>query len=110
MAKNHIQAGKTMTWTNSTGSAVTSGTAVLIGVMLAVALVDIANGASGEVATAEVWQLTKEPSLAISQGVAVYWDNTNKRITTTASGNTLCGKCFAAALAADTTVKVKINT
>ena len=35
-------------------------------------------------------------------GQAVYWDNTNKRFTTTASGNTACGFALAPALAGDT--------
>jgi len=98
-----------MSWTNGTGSAVASGEAVLIGVMLCVALGAIAAGAQGEVATEEVFELPKEAALAISQGAQVYWDASEGVVTTTATDNTACGKAFVAALAAASTVFVKIN-
>ncbi len=109
MAANHIQRGEAMPWTNSTGAAVSSGDVVLVGDRVCVALGDIADGASGQLATCEVFELTKEASLAIDQGVDVYWDAVNKVITTTATANTLAGCAFAAAAAADATVQVKLN-
>ena len=45
--------------------------------------------------------LTKEPALAIAAGVRVFWDNTNRRITATATGNFQVGIATQAALAAD---------
>ncbi|MCZ8149634.1 MAG: DUF2190 family protein, partial [Roseomonas sp.] len=39
----------------------------------------------------------------------VFWDNTNRRITTTATGNFQVGIASLAALAADTTVRVWLN-
>ena len=56
-----------------------------------------------------VFDLTKEPALAIGAGVRVFWDNTNRRITATAAGNFQVGISTQAALAADSTVRVWLN-
>ena len=62
------------------------------------------------VAAAEgVFDLTNEPSLAITAGARVFWDNTNRRVTTTATGNFSIGIATTAALAADATVRVWRN-
>lgn len=49
MATNLVQGDGVKLWTNSTGSAVSSGGVVVAGNMIGVALVDIANGATGSV-------------------------------------------------------------
>lgn len=49
MAKNLVQEDGVKLWTNGTGSAVSSGGVVVAGNMIGVALVDIANGATGSV-------------------------------------------------------------
>lgn len=49
MATNLVQEDGVKLWTNSTGSAVSSGGVVVAGNMIGVALVDIANGATGSV-------------------------------------------------------------
>jgi predicted RecA/RadA family phage recombinase len=41
--------------------------------------------------------------------VRVFWDNTNRRITATATGNFQVGIATQAALAADATVRVWLN-
>lgn len=109
MAQNHIQPGTSMDWTNATGADVLSGSPVLVGNRLCVALGDIADTESGQVATCEVWELAKEAALVVAQGALLYWDATNSVLTTTATANTLAGFAFAAAAAADTTVLVKLN-
>jgi predicted RecA/RadA family phage recombinase len=53
-----------------------------------------------EAQTQGVFDLTKEPALAIGAGVRVFWDNTNRRITATAAGNFQVGIATQAALAA----------
>lgn len=85
--------------------AVTSGQGVLVGAIFGVATTDGANGATIECVTDGVIDITKEPSLAISQGARLFWDNTNRRLTTTATGNFHVGFATSAALAADTTVR-----
>lgn len=108
MAQNHIRQGDTLTHTNSSGSAIASGDVVVFADMVGVALVDIVDGAQGEVATEEVWELAKETGVAISQGDQVYWDATNNRVDKTDT-NVPCGKAWAAAASAATTVQVKLN-
>lgn len=49
MATNLVQEDGVKLWTNGTGSAVSSGGVVVAGNMIGVALVDIANGATGSV-------------------------------------------------------------
>jgi predicted RecA/RadA family phage recombinase len=71
--------------------------------------VDGVQNAMIEAATTGVFDLTKEPALAIGAGVRVFWDNTNRRITATAAGNFQVGISTQAALAADSTVRVWLN-
>ncbi len=112
MATNHIQKGEAMPWTNATGAAVSSGDVVDLGGMIGIALGDIADGASGMLATEEVWQLAKD-AVDIAQGAQV--NITPAGLITTATDDgagtvyTAAGKAFAAAASADTTVLVKIN-
>lgn len=108
MAKNFVQQGKVMTWTNGTGAAVASGEVVVVGTMVCVALGDIAVGESGELSTEGVWEVAKETPLDIGQGDKVYWDDTNNRIDKTDT-NVSAGKAFAPAASAATTVLVKLN-
>lgn len=60
-------------------------------------------GASNEhVFQSEVSDVAKATGEAWAVGQLLYWDNTNKRITTTSAGNTLCGQALQPALAPDT--------
>ncbi len=45
----------------------------------------------------------------IAVGARVFWDNTNRRVTTTATGNVAIGHAVAAAASADTTVRVRLS-
>lgn len=109
MAQNHVQKGDVVTWTNATGADVSAGDVVLIGAIVAVALVDIADAASGSVAISEVWALPKNTSLAIAAGDAVYWDVTDEEVNKTSADNYYAGVAVAAAEAADTTVNIKLG-
>ena len=51
-------------------------------------------------ATGEAWTM----------GQKLYWDNTAKKFTTTATSNTLCGYAAAPAASADTTGSVDFNS
>jgi len=108
MATGHIREGKTLTYTNGTGSTIASGTVIEFADMIGVALGDIAAGADGEVAVGEVWELAKEAPLVIAQGDQLYWDATNDNVDKT-NTNIPCGKAAAAAASADTTVQVLLN-
>lgn len=60
-----------------------------------------ANALGGYVYNAEISGADKDPTTALNPGDKVYWDNTNKRFTATATSNTLCGYALEAMLAAD---------
>lgn len=73
---NHM---KSITWTNGTGSDVASGDIVVIGAVgqafLAIALVDIANGESGEVGWDCSVTADKVTAAVFSQGEFLIWDS-----------------------------------
>lgn len=107
MARNYVQPGDTLTFTAP--YAVASGAGFLVGVQFAVALADAASGASVEGRTRDVWDLAKNSGEAWTAFAKVYWDNTNKRLTTTASGNTYVGVSTQAQASADVIGRVKLN-
>lgn len=90
-------------------AAVASGDVLVIGTRIAVALNAIAAGVTGSAAVTGVHTLPKLSTDAVTQGAVLYWDATNKRLTTTASGNTLAGYAFNAAAAGVAVVDIKIN-
>lgn len=91
------------------GSAVTSGQVLLIGVRIGVALAAIAAGATGAVRVLGIFTIAKLSTDVVAVGAALYWDNTNFRMTTTSAGNTLAGYATAAAGNGVTTVEISIN-
>ena len=103
--KNFIQPGDSLAVTVPYAAGVTSGQGVLVGALFGVAAVDGAQNAVIECQTQGVFDITKEPALAITAGARLFWDNTNRRLTTTATGNFQVGLATVAALAADTTVR-----
>jgi predicted RecA/RadA family phage recombinase len=105
--KNYIQDGMRMNYTPS--SAVTSGQAVLVGSKIGVAVADIAANATGALAMDGVFELPKVTTDVVAQGDALYWDNTAKKLTKTATNNTYAGYAVEAAGNGTTTVKVRIN-
>ncbi|MBB5691944.1 DUF2190 family protein [Roseomonas alkaliterrae] len=107
--RNFVQPGDSLAVAVPYAGGVTAGQGVLVGALFGVAAVDGAQNAVIEAATQGVFDLTKEPSLAITAGARVFWDNTNRRVTTTATGNFSIGIATAAALAADATVRVWLN-
>jgi predicted RecA/RadA family phage recombinase len=102
--RNFVQPGESLTL--SAPNAVTSGQGVLVGAIFGIAAYDAAQSATVEVQTEGVFDISKEPSLAITAGARVFWDDTNRRITTTATSNYHVGVATQSALAADTKVRV----
>jgi predicted RecA/RadA family phage recombinase len=103
--RNYIQPGDSLALAVPYAGGVTSGQGVLVGALFGVAAVDGVQNAVIECQTKCVFDLTKEPALAITAGARVFWDNTNRRLTTTATGNFQVGMATVAALAADNTVR-----
>jgi predicted RecA/RadA family phage recombinase len=107
MAKNYIQEGDTLTLTAP--YAVTTGGGLLVGSLFAVAGVTLANGVSGSCFIEGVFELTKNSAEAWTVGLKVYWDNTNKVVTSTASGNTLIGCATEPAANPSSVGRVRLN-
>ena len=74
MSTNQVQAGNVIDWVNGTGSAVAANAVVKMGNILGIALVDIANGATGSVATRGVYTVPKVTGAVIAQGESLTWD------------------------------------
>ena len=106
--RNYVQRGDNLALVVPYAGGVTSGQGVLVGALFGVAAVDGVQNAVIECQTKGVFDITKEPALAITAGARVFWDNTNRRITTTATGNFQVGLCTVAALAADAMVRVML--
>jgi predicted RecA/RadA family phage recombinase len=113
MATNYVNEGLSLTYTNS-GSAISSGDIVVAGNQIGVALVDIANGATGEVAVQGVYTASKVSAAVIAQGESVIYDVSagafDDNAATPATGD-VSGCCVAmeAAGAGVLTIKVKLN-
>ena len=105
--KTFVQRGESLAVTAP--YAVTSGQGVLVGALFGIAAFDGAQNTTIEAQTQGVFDITKQPALAITAGARVFWDDTNRRITTTATSNFQVGIATQAALAADTTVRVWLN-
>jgi len=71
--KNFINDGKTIHYANA-GSPITSGQAVVVGNILAVAAVDIGTGESGTLHTEGVFTLPAASGAEIAQGETLVWD------------------------------------
>lgn len=114
MSNTHIQDGKTLTFTNTTGSDIAAGAAVVVGRQIGVAAVDIADGETGELYMTGVHKLPKTAGAAINQGTAAIWDvSTGTFIPQTATPATgdISGAviAWASAASAATAVWVKLN-
>ena len=109
MAIGHVAEGLTMPYTNGTGVDVDAGDVVAFAAMIGVALGDIPDGATGELAVAEVWILPKNEALAITQGDKLYWDVGDGNINKTSAGNIYCGTAYTHELAVTPTVQVRLN-
>lgn len=105
--KNYVKPGYKTTHAHS--AAVVSGQAILVGTELLVATGSFGADQEGEYLRAGVVSLPKVAAQVQAKGANIYWDDTAKNLTTTASGNTLAGKVDKAALSADTHVEILLN-
>lgn len=107
--KNCVQPGDTITVTAPYD--VASGAGCLVGILFGVAAYTALSGAPVELAMEGVYDLTalSTDTASGTSLVAAYWDNTNKRVTTTSAGNTKIGVIVAAKVNGDTTARVRLN-
>lgn len=106
--RNYVFEGQTLTVTAP--YAVTSGQGVQVGAALfGVAAFDAAISTSVEVAMSGVFDLTALATDTAAVGAVLYWDNTNRRLTTTATSNLYVGYAVAAKANGDTTARVRLS-
>lgn len=105
--KNFVQTGINLTL--PAPDDVVSGQGVVIGNIFGVAAIDALDGADVDVVTCGVFDLPKVSALAIAIGDRVYWDNTAKLITKTATGNALVGVAVTTAANPSGAVQVRLN-
>ncbi len=107
--KNYVSPGDNVTITAPT--ALGSGDGVLVGSLFGISSGDAAAGDRVVIATTGIFMLPKVGSQAWTEGVKIYWDDTNKRCTTAANGNTPIGVAAASVAggAGDTTGIVRLN-
>lgn len=106
---NYEQPGEIMQYSNA-GSAITSGSAVVIGNRIGVAITAIAaTSGVGSVQMNGVFELAKDGDEAFSQGDALFYDSSDSTLTKTATGNKWAGYAFEAAAEAAVLCSVKLE-
>ena len=108
----YVQKGDDIDYTPSAD--VGAGDVVVIGTnLLGIAKLDIKSGELGALSLKGVFDMPKTAGTgtAIANGVAVYWDATNKVVVATdnSGANIALGRTVAAAADADTTVRVRLK-
>ena len=107
--KTYIQPGHAVTL--AAPAAVLSGDGLLVGSLFGIATHDAASGAEVETQLTGVVDMAKAASQAWTVGAKVYWDNTAKVATITATGNVLIGAAMLAVgnTAGETIGRVRLN-
>lgn len=108
MAQNFVQPGRDMTFTAPTGGVV-SGNAYLIGALLVVATVTVAQTLKFTGETGGVWTLPKTTGEAWTEGQLLYWDPGTGKLTTTAGSLKVVGCAAAVQASGDTTGVARLN-
>ncbi len=103
--------GDILEWTNGTGSDVSADEViVLAGYLVAVALADIANGASGSVSIMGKHELSATAAEAWGQGTQLYWNTSTSKLTADeTAGYPRAGIAAAAKAASATTAVVRLG-
>lgn len=105
--KNFVQPGDVVTLTAP--YAVASGAGAKVGSIFGVATGDVANAVAGEFMLVGVFDLPKLSTDVITVGAKLYWDDTNKWVTVTASTHILVGVALLAAGNPSATARVRLN-
>jgi predicted RecA/RadA family phage recombinase len=105
--KNFVQPGNTITVLAP--YAVSSGMAMLVGALFGVAAFDAVQGAPVEISREGVFDISAVTADTATQGAKIYWDNTARKLTTTATNNTLVGAVTIAKGSADITARVLLD-
>jgi len=110
--KNQIDAGAVISYTNATGSDIASGDVVVLGLMCGIAIVDIADGATGNVSIEGNFDLIKKTAAdVIALGDILVADDGVKVITagTTIVDGVIIGRATEASATTVETVSCKLG-
>jgi predicted RecA/RadA family phage recombinase len=109
MARNFVQPGNTITL--AAPYDVASGDGLLVGAIFGVASGAASSGEIVEAALVGVFDFKKVASQAWAVGDRIYWDDTNRQTTKTATSNTLIGVAIEAVAngAGDLVGRVRLN-
>lgn len=105
--KTYIQDGDLITV--AAGADVTSGTGHLVGSIFGIAVADALSAQPVTLKRTGVVEHAKTAAQAWTVGALIYWDNTNKVMTTASSGNKLVGVAAAAAANPSATGRVLLT-
>jgi predicted RecA/RadA family phage recombinase len=105
--RNFIQPGVNVTVTAP--YALTSGQGCQVGDLFGVAVTDALISTPVEITTQGVFELNKLATDVVTAGAIIYWDNTNRRCTVTASTNRKIGQAVAAAGSGVGIVQVRLS-
>lgn len=107
MAKNFVQDGNTIPVTNAGAAVILSGSPVVLGSLIAVAITDIPEKEVGDGFTTGVFLLPKLPADDIPVGTAVFIKDGKIQLDETDAVS--AGIAWESAGAGDTAIEVKIN-
>lgn len=108
MAQASFRHGKPLMLDHTPSADVTSGEVIAVGDGCLIAHSDIPADTLGAVASCfGIYLMAKAGGSAIADRKKVYWDDTNKVATETASGNKFLGLSVGSAASADTEVMVQ---
>lgn len=105
---NLIAVGDTVTLTAPSGG-VTAGSPVKIGALVGVPVISAAEGAQFPLQMEGIVKIAKTSAQAWTEGAKIYWDDSGKVATTTATSNTLIGAAVAVAANPSATGLVRLN-
>jgi predicted RecA/RadA family phage recombinase len=88
----------------------TSGQGVKVGTLFGVVTIDALSGVSAPVRMTGVFDITKLSTDVVTAGQALYWDDTNKRLTTTSTSNLFVGHATAAASGSVSIVRCRLSS
>ncbi|MEQ8345074.1 MAG: DUF2190 family protein [Sneathiellaceae bacterium] len=106
--QNFVQHGDTISATAPYD--VASGAGALVGIAFGVAVATAASGATVQLQRTGVHTLAKATGAAwVAWTTRLYWNNSNKNVTTLSTGNTLIGVAAAAAASGATTGSILLQ-
>jgi predicted RecA/RadA family phage recombinase len=108
MANNKISMGVVLAIACAYAT-IASGQGMLVGSLFGVAQIDGVSGDTIPVEVEGVYSLTAYSADEAAAGDLAYWDDTNRRITVTSTGNTLVGVFTEAKAAAAVVASVRLN-